>query len=395
MVVASRSHMSAGGKRARPPEEKEAEEKEGEEEGLTPLQREILHVEQEAAGKLTFPIYTNDGSHESLTALIRLKCIFCEQLPRMPKEYITRLVLNRTHVSLACSYEGTIVGGITYRPVEEQRLSEIVFCAVSAKHQVQGYGTRIMNQIKEECKRQGIEGMLTYADNHAVGYFRKQGFKKNIKLKRERWQGYLKDYEGATLMECLVDPTIDYLSTRQLANKQRDAIVAKIAQMESEASGSDGTAASQAAKEVANKELLKNGWGAPTLDIRVGGVQIPTSQYLTEFVEAVCAHEDAWPFRQAVSVADAPDYYTVITQPIDLSLVRERLEAGNYYASPEMLTADLYVMCENCQVYNDPSTSYYECASRLEAFVRSRFAEAKVKRLPAAAKTEAAAQAAP
>ena len=38
-------------------------------------------------------------------------------------------------------------------------------------------------------------------------------------MKRERWQGFLKDYEGATLMECLVDTTIDYLSTRQLAEK--------------------------------------------------------------------------------------------------------------------------------------------------------------------------------
>ena len=79
------------------------------------------------------------------------------QLPKMPKEYISRLVLDKRHVSLACKVGGEIVGGITYRPVKESRLSEIVFCAVSAQHQVQGYGTRIMNQIKEECKRTGIE----------------------------------------------------------------------------------------------------------------------------------------------------------------------------------------------------------------------------------------------
>ena len=63
---------------------------------------------------------------------------------------------------------------------------------IPAESQVQGYGTRIMNQIKEECKRTGIEGMLTYADNHAVGDFRKQGFKKNVIMKRERWQGKCK-----------------------------------------------------------------------------------------------------------------------------------------------------------------------------------------------------------
>ena len=152
---------------------------------LTPLQREILHSQQEKSGLLTFPVFHNDSSEESLVNLIRLKAIFCEQLPKMPKEYISRLVLDRRHVSLACMVGGHIVGGITYRPVKESRLSEIVFCAVTAESQVQGYGTRIMNQIKEECKRTGIEGMLTYADNHAVGYFRKQGFSKQVTLKRD------------------------------------------------------------------------------------------------------------------------------------------------------------------------------------------------------------------
>ena len=51
-----------------------------------------------------------------------------------------------------------------------------------------------------------------------------EGFKKNVTMKRERWQGYLKDYEGATLMECIVDPTVDYLSTRQVAEEQRGAL---------------------------------------------------------------------------------------------------------------------------------------------------------------------------
>ena len=209
---------------------KEAGTAQEDEASLTPLEREILHSKQESSGSLTFPVFYNDGTDESLAALIRLKAIFCQQLPKMPKEYITRLVFDRRHVSLGCYDNGEIVGGITYRPVAESRLSEIVFCAVSAEHQVQGYGTRIMNQIKEECKRTGIEGMLTYADNHAVGYFRKQGFKKQVTMRRERWQGYLKDYEGATLMECIVDPAIDYLCTRQVAEQQRTVVVDKIAE---------------------------------------------------------------------------------------------------------------------------------------------------------------------
>ena len=361
---------------------------------LTPLQREILHSQQEKSGLLTFPVFHNDSSEEALVNLIRLKAIFCEQLPKMPKEYISRLVLDRRHVSLACMVGGTIVGGITYRPVKESRLSEIVFCAVTAESQVQGYGTRIMNQIKEECKRTGIEGMLTYADNHAVGYFRKQGFKKQVTMRRERWQGYLKDYEGATLMECLVDPTIDYLSTRQVAERQRKAVVKRIAERaaadgedDGKGAGASGSASAsgKAGKEAANAELLKTGWAPPKLEITYKGEQQALPQHLSELLEAVASHPDAWPFQTPVSVTDAPDYYTVIKNPVDITMLRKRLAtvgtAKPYYVTPQQLHSDLYVMCENCKVYNDPATTYWECATRLESFVKARAADTIVKRL--------------
>ena len=39
---------------------------------------------------------------------------------------------------------------------------------------VQGYGTRLMNHVKEVVKKDGITHFVTYADNYAVGYFQKQ-----------------------------------------------------------------------------------------------------------------------------------------------------------------------------------------------------------------------------
>ena len=33
----------------------------------------------------------------------------------------------------------------------------------------------------------GITHFLTYADNYAIGYFKKQGFSKSLLLPRERW----------------------------------------------------------------------------------------------------------------------------------------------------------------------------------------------------------------
>lgn len=46
----------------------------------------------------------------------------------------------------------------------------------------------------EEMQRRKVEYMMTYADNLALGYFRKQGFSKDCRMPPERWKGYIKDY---------------------------------------------------------------------------------------------------------------------------------------------------------------------------------------------------------
>ena len=179
------------------------------------------HAEQEASGLLRFHVVRNDGEAESLMTLIEVKNIYTMQLPKMGAEYIVRLVLKPDHSSLVCRYNGQVVGAITYRPHMTQTFAEIAFCCVSATHQVQGYGTRMMNQLKEQAKREGIEYLLTYADDHAVNYFKKQGFQKQVTMEMRRWKGYIKDYNGATMMECRIDKHIDYLGTRRLAAQQR------------------------------------------------------------------------------------------------------------------------------------------------------------------------------
>lgn len=43
-----------------------------------------------------------------------------------------------------------------------------------------------MNHLKQVCKKDGIDHFLTYADNFAIGYFKKQGFHMDIQMPRER-----------------------------------------------------------------------------------------------------------------------------------------------------------------------------------------------------------------
>jgi hypothetical protein len=135
---------------------------------------------------ISYKLFTNDGEDESLKALTTLKEIFSKQLPKMPKEYIVRLVFDLNHSSLAILKDGNIIGGICYRPYFDQHFAEIAFCAISGTEQVRGFGTILMNNTKRFVQKQGIEYFLTFADNYAIGYFQKQGFTKHIGLSKER-----------------------------------------------------------------------------------------------------------------------------------------------------------------------------------------------------------------
>ena len=134
--------------------------------------------------KLKYVIVTNDGSHTNLVRLVGLKNLFAKQLPKMPKDYIVRLVFDRRHKSLAIlsddpNVKGTddeIIGGICYRAYHDMKFSEIAFCAVSQNQQVKGYGTKLMCLLKQHSVKEKIEYFITYADNYAIGYFKKQGF---------------------------------------------------------------------------------------------------------------------------------------------------------------------------------------------------------------------------
>jgi histone acetyltransferase len=87
-----------------------------------------------------------------------------------------------------------------------------------------------MDHFKMHIKRTwpNMLHFLTYADNYAVGYFRKQGFSKDITLDRAVWAGYIKDYEGGTIMQCTMVDKVDYLNTRDILLRQREFILERI-----------------------------------------------------------------------------------------------------------------------------------------------------------------------
>lgn len=181
-------------------------------------------LEQKASEIMLPVVSSRNPTPVSTILLIGLKNLFQKQLPKMPREYITRLVLDKNHISMPIVKRGwKVVGGICYRPFESRGFAEIVFCAVDSSEQVKGYGSHLMNALKDHVRsaHPTIWHFLTYADNYAVGYFKKQGFTKEITYPRERWVGYIKDYEGGTIMQCTMLPKVKYAEVYQMLADQK------------------------------------------------------------------------------------------------------------------------------------------------------------------------------
>lgn len=139
-------------------------------------------------------------------------------------------VFDSKHKTLALIKKNRPIGGICFRTFASQGFTEIVFCAVTGNEQVKGYGTHLMNHLKDYSTQQGIKHFLTYADEFAIGYFKKQGFSKDIKVARPVYAGYIKEYEGATLMHCELHPSIVYTQFSSVLRKQKEIIKELISQ---------------------------------------------------------------------------------------------------------------------------------------------------------------------
>lgn len=350
-------------------------------------------VAEERNGEIEFRVVNNDNTRESLIILTGLKCIFQKQLPKMPKDYIARLVYDRTHLSMAIvkkplevvGYVATLCSvdlfdwryrGITYRPFNGREFAEIVFCAISSDQQVKGYGAHLMSHLKDYVKATSpIKHFLTYADNYAIGYFKKQGFTKEITLEKPRWMGYIKDYEGGTIMQCTMVPRIRYLENGRMLLKQKESVAAKIRAF------SKSHIVHQPPKEwksglrpidpMSIPAIKASGWSPDMDELARQPRHGPNYNQLLHLINDMQNHGSSWPFTQPVNRDEVADYYEVIKEPMDLSTMEEKHEK-DLYPTPEEFIRDAKLIFDNCRKYNNETTPYAKSANKLEKFMWSQ-----------------------
>lgn len=218
-----------------------------------------------------------------------------------------------------------------------QGFTEIVFCAIMSHEQVSGYGTHLMNMLKDYHIKNNILHFLTYADDFAIGYFKKQGFSKDIKLPESVYEGYIKQYVEATLMHCELNTRIVYTKFTEIIRKQKEIVKKLIHQKQQEIQKThypglqcfkDGVRGIpiesipgihetgwKSSVQTRSRALTKVTQGPEPTETNL---EMADSLYnaLNDILNSVKKHSTAWPFLKPVDKEDVPDYYDHIKYPM-------------------------------------------------------------------------------
>lgn len=347
--------------------------------GLGFVRRDVGAKQEEDKGIIDFRLYTNDGTVESLRLLIDLKNIVSKQLPKMPKEYITRLMLDRNHTSLMIVKKtpasSKVIGGVVYRPFEHNSFAEIAFLAITSTEQVKGYGTRLMNKLKSHLQKLSIRFMLTYADNNAIGYFKKQGFSTVTRMPKHLWYGYIKDYDSGTLMSCQLNPEIDYENISSDLKQQKAALLSAVRQqyhLNVQKGLPFPPKGSKHFKFEQVRGLEESGWTLEDYkESRRPEERRPFFRQCRKILKSVCKNSASWPFKKPVNAKEAPDYKEIVRHPMDLETVERKLDERVWYRSKAAFAKDLMLIPANAKTYNKPDTIYYKCAESIEECIKA------------------------
>ncbi|MCQ2818773.1 MAG: GNAT family N-acetyltransferase [archaeon] len=270
---------------------------------------------------------------------------------------------------------------------------EIAFLAISSMEQVKGFGTRLMNKLKSHCQGLNIQYFLTYADNNAIGYFRKQGFNTALKLGVDKWKGIIKDYDGGTLMEAECNPNIDYDNLSEILNKQHIGLKNitkkflraqnKITYAQFDKALKKNGVTDEEMKEAEEGKISQkifdsipgmkaSGWTYNDYLKNLDLTQVPKKNFLYQCREILLKaknHINYGVFAEPVDVKLFKDYTEKIKHPMDLRTLERNLESGNYKKAKEFIH-DWNLIFENCMNYNvankGTAHSYYKAAENFQ-----------------------------
>lgn len=113
-------------------------------------------------------------------------------------------------------------------------------------------------------------------------------------------------------------------------------------------------------------------------------------QQCGSILEVLMSHKEGWPFLHPVDPVafNIPDYFDIITKPMDLGTIKSKLKDNAYFTAEEF-AADVRLTFANCMRYNPPVNAFHVMAKELdEIFTRKwKLVETKLKRKSGSAET--------
>lgn len=302
----------------------------------------------------------------------------------MPKPYIVRLIMDRIHESIIILKKvgdgrpKELIGGVVYRPFYDQSFFEIAFLTIVTTEQYKGYGTRIMNVLKSYAQSKNVDYFVTYADNHAIEYFKKQGFSTKLRIPEEQYKGYIKHYDGGTIMDCYINKKIDFKNISIIMKRQKEFIMNIIANVAHKKiyPGLDFSKKSvYEFKDIPG--LAQAGWNEEDYKNSVEDDKT-FEEHCASIVEKLEKHKSSWPFKKPVDAEQVSDYYDVIKSPIDLETISKKIKNGDY-KDVQTFEKDVLRMFSNCKQYNDKDTIYWLLADSLQEYIAPHLKKMKDK----------------
>uniref|UniRef100_G3UHS7 Tripartite motif-containing protein 66 n=1 Tax=Loxodonta africana TaxID=9785 RepID=G3UHS7_LOXAF len=100
------------------------------------------------------------------------------------------------------------------------------------------------------------------------------------------------------------------------------------------------------------------------------GLSMYDQKKCEKLVLSLCCNSLSLPFHEPVSPLEARHYYQIIKRPMDLSIIRRKLQKKDpaHYTTPEELVSDVRLMFWNCAKFNYPDSEVAEAGRCLEVF---------------------------
>ncbi|XP_010655608.1 transcription factor GTE9 isoform X2 [Vitis vinifera] len=99
-----------------------------------------------------------------------------------------------------------------------------------------------------------------------------------------------------------------------------------------------------------------------------------TTLQCTSILKKLMTHPAGWVFNQPVDpvALNIPDYFSIISKPMDLGTIKSKLEKNMYLATEEF-AADVRLTFANAMLYNPPSNNVHQMAKKLNDLFNTRW----------------------